>query len=361
MDRTGNLILATLLTASLSTLAQAAEIDVPNDTPFINVALAMAGPGGEVIVDQGIYFENVTFPFVNQTLRSDGKVTIDGSGGVGIHVPIAATGARIEDLNVRNASYGIYVQADNAQVEGCQVRLTSSYGIFLNDSDHSTVEHCKIKDTGSHGILLLACDNTLVEKCSVKRAGNMGLLVLGTLNSILDNKVSDSVDVGIQVGTDFTSATGILLEDNRVTRAAKDGIACSQLASNCTLQENVIQDANFDGIDINSLSNGHSLLKNKVYSSGDKGLEIAGDNCTVSQNKSWQSAAQGIYVEGASNNGLYTQNKVKYSLSHGLYVWGTGNTFTLNKLKFNGGFDRFSGVALAANSWVSNKYNTSNL
>jgi hypothetical protein len=177
----------------------------------------------------------------------------------------------------------------------------------------------------------------------------------------MDCKVTDSAGVGIQVGTELTAASGILLDGNQVIRAGADAIACTKLASNCTLQYNVTREAHFDGIDINALSDGHTLFKNKVYQSGNMGLELGGDGCTVTQNKAKQSSSSGIYVEGASNGGLYTKNKVKFSGSHGLYVWGTGNNFTQNKLTFNFGFDRFSAVALAANAWVANQYNTSNL
>jgi len=361
MNPTRNTLLALLLTASLFTAAEAAEIDVPNDTPDINTALAMAGPGGKVIVDEGVYNQNVVFPFVNQTLESDGRVVIEGGGGLGIYVPPAATGASIEGFQVRNCSIGIYLRGNNARVEDCLVRLTSSIGILLVDSDHSTVAECKIKDTGSYGLLISSTDNSTIEECKIKRTGDIGMLVLGTLNSIMDCKVSDSAGVGIQVGTELTMASGILLDGNQVIRAGKDAIACSKLASNCTLQYNVTREAHFDGIDINALSDGHTLFKNKVYRSGNMGLELGGDGCTVTKNKAVQSSAQGIYVESVSNGGLYIKNKVKFSGGNGLFVWGTGNNFTQNKFMFNLGFDRFSGVALAANAWVANQYNTSNL
>ncbi|MFH0945131.1 MAG: right-handed parallel beta-helix repeat-containing protein [Planctomycetota bacterium] len=360
MVRSNALILTLALVLSSASFAHA-DIQVPFHTADINTALLMAGPGGTVTVSQGTYYANVSVPFSGQTLRADGKATIDAGGGTGIFVAIGVTGVVIEDMNVRNCSTGIYVMGDNALVDGCQVRLAASYGVLLNNSDNSRVEHTKIKDTGSHGIYLYLANNCVVEECSVKRATGNGFYVLGNVNSILDNKISDTVLHGIQLGTDTNVASGNLVEENEVTDAQQDGIVCYNMASNSTIQENVVRGTAYDGIDIFSGSNGHTLFKNKVYTSGDNGIEVGGDSCTVSENKCWQSLNNGIYVESGSNSSLYFKNKIKFCQDYGIRVWGTANTFTQNKMKFNLLMDLSSGVAAAANTWINNKYNTSNI
>ncbi|MFH0945128.1 MAG: right-handed parallel beta-helix repeat-containing protein [Planctomycetota bacterium] len=351
-----------VLVLSLANLSLAADVEVPLHTSDINTALLMAGPGGTVTVAGDTYYQNVSIPFSNQTLRADGKVTIDGGGSnVGITVASGATGVKIEDMRVRNCSTGINILGDNATVDGCQVRLTSFYGILLSTSDNTTIEHTKIKDTGSHGVYGFMSDNCVIEKCSIKRSGEAGIYLLGNVNSILDNKIADTGTHGIQLGTDITAASGNLIEDNDISAAHSDAIACYALSSNSTIQENVIHGATFDGIDIAITSNGHTLFKNKIYTSGDNGIEVGGDNCTVSQNKCWQSQSDGIRVEAGSNNSLYFKNVSKFSQAYGIAVSGTSNNFTQNKMKLNLLLDRYSAVALAANIWLNNKFNTSNL
>ena len=360
MNRNTNLILSSALVLSFASLSHA-DVQVPLHAPTINTALAMAGPGGTVTVSRGTYYENVSFPFSNQTLRADGKVTVDAGGGTGIFVPVGVIGADIEDMRVRNASIGIYLMGHQATVEGCQIRLTSSHGILLNNSDNSTIEHTKIKDVGSQGIYLYLSDNCTVEENSVKRAAETGIYVLGSVNSILDNQISDTGSHGIQLGTSSYAAVGNLVDDNEIKSAGYDGISCASMSATSTIQENVIRNTVFDGIDVNSSSNGHTLFKNKIYVAGDNGIEVTGDGCTVSRNKCWQSIDSGIQVSAGSNSGLYFKNKIKFSQVYGLKVLYTGNTFTQNKMKFNLVLDRYSSYVLAANTWINNAFNTSNV
>lgn len=101
------LVAAVLLTCSSGAAVAQAIIQVPFDFATIQQAIDAAVDGDEIVVDPGVYFENIVFPAKNVHLRSSAgplQTTIDG-GGVGRCVrflPGATNASIIEGFTLMN-------------------------------------------------------------------------------------------------------------------------------------------------------------------------------------------------------------------------------------------------------------------
>ena len=341
--------------------AHAATVEVPGDVPSINVALGIAGPGGTVRLSAGTYHEAVVFPFDDQTLEGIGNAVIEPLGTTGVFVPAGVSRARIEGVRVRNCSTGFHLMGDGAVVEDCRVRNASVYGVVVEAADSARVERTKIKNVEFQGVIVLGGSRCVVERCLVNGAGRQGIFVSGSFHSVLDNSIKNITEEGIQVGSVTAVAASCLIQGNSVRNTGFDGIECEREADRCTVADNTVRAAGRDGIDIRWLSDDNVVTGNTVQASGDNGLEIDGLNCTVSLNKVKFAGGDGMAFQSSGDNGYVYRNNVKRSLGDGFDIYGSANNFTDNKAKHSGGFDRNSHVPLASNTWLDNRFPTSNL
>jgi plastocyanin len=137
--------------------------DVPADYPTIQNAVDAAEPGDLVLVDEGVYREqvDVTTPYI--TIRGVDRqgVVVDGefTRPNGINVA-AADGVAVENLTVRNATVNGLFFTGLTGYRASHVTATNNgvYGIYAFDATDGLFEHSYASGSPDAGFYIGQCD-----------------------------------------------------------------------------------------------------------------------------------------------------------------------------------------------------------
>jgi len=134
------------------------NINTGEDFRTIQAAIDDAGPGDEIHVDSGTYYENVV---VNKQLILLGEknfaTTIDGNGSEKV-VEVIANEVVIEGFNIQNGLVGIDVKSSYNTLIG-NTALKNSVGIYLNSSSNNTLIGNTALNNFYYGIILNSSSN----------------------------------------------------------------------------------------------------------------------------------------------------------------------------------------------------------
>jgi hypothetical protein len=135
------LLLAAVLWVASGTLGLATIIHVPDDYPTIQEGVNAANPGDTVLVDPGIYYENVQLTEgVNLIGSGMDNTIIDGGGVADVVSALTINSCLIEGFTVQNSQQG--------------GSTPGNVGVFLNPRSSAgtkTVRYCRVRHNG-HGV-----------------------------------------------------------------------------------------------------------------------------------------------------------------------------------------------------------------
>lgn len=285
-----------------------ATIRVKNDGSSIQAAVDTALPGDEILVECGVYHEQVTIDKNYISITGEDNTVLDGQWKLDTCFTLNATvGVTLRSLTIKNyKNDGVDILGRGIANAMCQLRFfnTGSSAIRQDKlTSDSLVTHCLI-DSAENGVIDLGsrlqvedcqirycrsgiyCDASSVRAtlcCNTISFNVTGIYVVGALVRIRENRLSRNRNIGISI-----SGTGCLVEKNEVLDTVTyDGI---YLIANNTVREN-------------------RVIKNGRY---------------------------GIHAE--SNNAII-ENDVRENTAFGLLLVNTGNVVERNRLKGNGRFD----------------------
>lgn len=198
------ILLFTLLLSAFSvsfvpipTVCQAV-IRVPADYPSIQQAVDAAGEGDVIVVAAGSYYEHIQ---VNKSLALIGedssRIIIDGNGS-GCIIEVNANNTIIDGFTLRNATWGINLNASDSKVANCRMTSCDEVGVFVylsgniiqnNEFSYNGGGYPSIMHGG--GIQIYSNSNIVTNNCFFK---NMlfGLSVTGENNSLDENVFIDA-------------------------------------------------------------------------------------------------------------------------------------------------------------------------
>lgn len=192
------------------------EIDairVPLDFFSVQDAVNAAQPGDLVLLDPGVYTEEVviTTPDIVVRGRDRNTVFIDGLHSATTGINVLADGVAIENLTVRNyLGDGIIVQANSVGVPRNRFRAlhvttsnTGKNGINLENTTNAEIRQGWLSGHGASGVQITDCTNcaTLVTTTLVEFSAR-GFSVSGGMGG-----------VSIFSSTSRNNRTGIVVED----------------------------------------------------------------------------------------------------------------------------------------------------
>lgn len=177
-------------------------VEVPQDAATITEALDLVAPGGMVLVEPGIYPEEVTIDIEDVTLRGTDRnsVIIDGEG---------------------TRSFGVFASADGVRIENLTVHSTLFYGVLvtgMHDENgplaHGGPGYTELDPSQFPPVQRFAIDHVT--------AYNNGLYGIYAFNAqhgrIIDSYASGSADSGFYVGQ--CEQCDILVAENVAERNA---------------------------------------------------------------------------------------------------------------------------------------------
>jgi parallel beta-helix repeat protein len=217
--------------------SKAAEIIVPTDQPTIQGAIDMAASGDHVIVEDGLYKENIVIK-VPVVLRSrngwektivepvepkddiikvievPGGVTVAGftlrgSLAAGLHV-IKSPKSKLFRNSITANNYGLQMEYSNGTIIKENTLNANDTGLYIYFSDQSLIEANEASNNTNAGILLHSSHrNILLDNRTNRNVWN-GI----TLSSSNDNKVTGNSSLKNTYALVVSESSGNLIEDN---------------------------------------------------------------------------------------------------------------------------------------------------
>jgi hypothetical protein len=207
-------------------------IRVPHDSFSIQGALDIARPGDLILVDPGVYVEEViiTTPDIVIRGRDRNSVFIDGVHSLGTGLTVRADGVAIENLTVRNyLDDAILVDGTDGPTPLNRFRAlhvttsnTGANGIALRNTTNAQVEQGWLSGHAGAGVLVTECSQcaTLITSTLVEFSAR-GFSVVGAAEG-----------VSIFSSTSRNNRVGIVVEDGPVQPTTGALIAANLVLNN---------------------------------------------------------------------------------------------------------------------------------
>jgi len=264
-------------------------IHVPGDFAGVQEAIDAANPGDLIVVDGGIYRENVN---VTKRLTLRGlKMPVVDAGENGSAIIVSADGIVLEGFSLKNSGVG------TAQPAGITVRsndntilnntVTDNWnGISLYDSSGNIVKDNQASYNTWAGIYLENSTNNVIANNNFSSNAGRGLIRSGfagiklwnsSHNTIIENLVKDNPHFGIEL--EYSGENIIAENDFRQNQ----GVGIRFWASN------------------NNSISGNRALDNQL-----SGIELQdSENNTIAGNYAGGNRGRGIFLTSSQNNFIY--------------------------------------------------------
>ena len=169
------MLLAVVLSAA--TQANAAVIDVPGDQPTIQAAIGVAVAGDVILVQPGVYQEQIDFLGKAIVIKSDGGPEVTTIDGMGMGTVVKAVSGEtpksvLSGFRVRNGDDvtggGVRIIDSSPAIVNCYIinsNATFGGGVYAQGGDPQLLE-CRIaNNTASNGAGLFATGNATAVEC----------------------------------------------------------------------------------------------------------------------------------------------------------------------------------------------------
>lgn len=205
-------------------------IRVPVDAVSIQQAVDQSQPGDLILVDPGVYSEDVVVSTPDIVIRGRDRNTVfvDGLHSLSIGITVAADGVAIENLTVRNYLNDAIRVGSNGAVAVNQFRAlhvttsnTGDNGLFLQNVTNAELRQGWHSGHGGAGVRIADCSqcNTLVTT-TLAEFSNAGFLVSGAAEG-----------VSVFSSTSRNNRVGILVEDSS-TQPTSGAVVAGNLVLN---------------------------------------------------------------------------------------------------------------------------------
>ena len=207
-------------------------IRVPADAFTIQQAVDLAQPGDLILVDPGVYTEEVVIATEDIVIRGRDRNTvfIDGIHALTTGVQVNANGVAIENLTVRNylgdaitvGTPDPTTQIDRFRALHVTTSNTAQNGIALRNVTNAEVQQGWLSGHGEAGVLITGCTqcNTLVT-ATLAEFSARGFSVVGARQAVSITSV-----------TSRNNRAGIVVEDSEFVPTTGTTIAASIIQNN---------------------------------------------------------------------------------------------------------------------------------
>lgn len=242
-----------------------AIITVFPGTNAIQNAVNVAEPGDVILVNKGVYNEEVSINTSNiRIVSASNKVFLDGNNTLVDAFTLAGvTGVEINGFRIANYigdGITLVVNSSFNLITGNTITNIGEDGIDINAGSGNLILANHIEDIGNDsddsGIELDGNANWVVNN-TIKGNSGAGILVRSSDNGVIGNFVHNNNGSGFEVQTDFN-----VFEKNQVTRNKNNGIILTAAAEDNSIFKNLFS----NNLPSNIVNNGidNNFLKNKL-------------------------------------------------------------------------------------------------
>ena len=228
-----------------SVRAGSQTIIVPEDYSTIREAVNHASSGDTVLVNNGVYHENVWIDKSLSVLGEDSENTIViGEGGVnsGNVFTLAADNIILSELTIESTNYsvsseyanGVNIKGDNCTVKGNNITNTF-WGILCAIQSSTSISQNKIIRNLKEGIRFYGGSLNTISENYIANNDASGIALEGYSNVISENTIKNNTR-GIGLGSSYSVVFGNIIADN-----SESGIYFA--GSNDTIVANQVSDS----------------------------------------------------------------------------------------------------------------------
>jgi parallel beta-helix repeat protein len=300
-----------------TTITVGNNTDQGADFTSIQAAIDSSSPGDIVLIQPGVYKENIDIYVTNLTLISESRNPSD---------------TRIEAIN--NLDDIVYVIADGVSINGLNITgdvNSSNAGIRLNGVKYCNIENSKISGNNSSsntgfGIFLDSSNNNNLNNNSLSN-NTIGIyLENSSQNMLINSTLSNSLISGISL---WNSTANTL--NNFSVFNCNASIILQNSSENLLGNNNVSN--NTVGIRLRT-SSSNSLSNNTAFNNK-YGISMSASSNNKLNNNSVSNNTLGIYLRNSSNNRL-SDNWVNLNSRYGIYLNSSpGNVLNSNRIVSN--------------------------
>ncbi len=350
-------VIVIVVTVSAIFALNDSAVTVPDKYPTIQEAIDAAEDGDEIVVDLGVYRENIDFNGKNITLRSidpdDPDIvdqTIIDGGGSGSVVSFRSgegEGAVLSGFTVARGN-GILISGGSSPlIEKCVIEDNTAEfggGIAVFDSSPTILNNTIIGNSGflGGGLFIEQSSPHVEGNVILRNSAEMGsgiVIISNSSPTIIDNRIVQNVAERLGGGI-------VIAVDSKPTIKENDiiGNSAQRNGGGMLIEESepLVEDNTFSG---NSAANGAGLF---IVNSFNAALIIVGN--TFSDNVA-SIAGGGLYMEGSSptlEDNKFVDN-ISEHLGGGAAVYNSSPVFRLNTFEGNDARGPEGGGAI----WVS--------
>lgn len=305
-----------------------AILQVPQSFSTIQAAVTAAQQGDIVLVENGVYNEEVVVNNVGQTRN---------------RIQIIARESNAVLYGGRTLNVGFFLNdVDVVEIKGFKIRNYVRAGIMLSNGEDNKIVRNRITNIGTplvkgDGILIDSSVTNIFWENEIATgrfgsAGIRGTTSTGTGNRFVDNRLIKNPDFGIILqGASASIFVGNCLLNNGT------GLRLSS-ASDPLIVKNKASYNNEIGIHISAASN-MSLIENEVENNGGDGVRSNGTgDALVAENKIASNGGRGLDFSG-NNFGVIEENNIKRNNGDGIFITSSNNSLIRNEVRANFPFD----------------------
>ena len=327
-------LFATLAFVSVGCASAATHYVNPGES--IQAAVNAASDGDTIIVNPGVYIENVDIPK---------SLTIKSASGFPPDTMVYA-----ENTN----DHIFEVTADCVNISGFTLTGTTWYaGVYLESTNHCNISNNVISNN-CRGIFLSFSSNNILTGNIASNNDIQGIGLRYSVNNVLTGNTVSNNGYGIYLCYYSSNNT---FTNNTASNNEYEGISLSQ-SSNSVLTGNIANSNNGHGIYLWDSSN--SVLTNNTASNNDHfGIYLSELNNNVLTGNTASNSYYGIFLAFSSNNVL-TNNTALNNDWYGIYLsYSINNVLTGNSAFNNSEYGIFLDSS-SSNKIYNNYFNNTN-
>ena len=221
----------------LSSVAEAATIEVDCSSATLQAAIEKAKPGDTLLVS-GTCKENLVIheEVARITLDGQGKATVNGPDASKSTIEVRGRGITIKGFTVTGGRNGMNVTwGGQAVIEGNTVQGVPGFGIIVIRTSHAVIVNNTVQNNARHGILIshssfgfvggLATEDKTARPNIIENNGRNGILVNRSAGArIVGNTIRNNKRYGVRV----QRGSNAEIANNTIDGNARDGISVSR-------------------------------------------------------------------------------------------------------------------------------------
>ena len=309
------ILFSAILMFNVPSINASQTIQVPQDYPTIGAAISHALPGDTILVQSGVYNENVQ---IDKLLTLQGQNQADtvivGTGGSTPHAvltlaadAVKVSGFTIKSLSYSNTSqyaYGIWVEGDNCIISSNTIQNTY-IGLWGSTPTSTTITENTITGSIKDGIRFYGSSQNTISDNNITGNAVSGIAINGYQNTITNNSITNNFR-GIGLGASYSVLFG-----NNIISNQESGIFLS--GSQNAIAENNFADNKY-GVYVTLQLTGpmgnrifHNNFIQNYYNAFDNssGLIEVWDNGSVGGGNFWSDYQTSPYIINNSNQDNY--------------------------------------------------------